>query len=150
MSYNSLPKSLITLKKLFNTRIFRFLVCGGISAFFNIILLAILIEFFHLNQPVGRNIANFIAIEISVLFSFVIYRIWVWSSHSWTIRKIVRREIPLYHLSCGASIATRGFILFPLLDWLGVNYSINSLIGIAIGSAMNYVISDKLVFKARS
>lgn len=143
-------QSLRRLKKLFNTRVFRFLVCGVISAAFNIILLAILIEVFHLNQPVSRNLANFIAIEISVLFSFVIYRLWVWSSHSWTIRNIFRREIPLYHLSCGASIATRGFILFPLLDWMGINYSINSLIGIAIGSAMNYVISDKLVFKARN
>lgn len=150
MFSTSLHQSLSALKKLFNTRIFRFLVCGAISAAFNIILLAILIEFFHLNQPVWRNLANFMAIEISVLFSFVIYRIWVWSSHSWTIRKIFRREIPLYHLSCGASIATRGFILFPLLDWMGINYSINSLIGIAIGSAMNYVISDKLVFKERN
>jgi len=135
------------IKKLINHRIFRFLICGVISAAFNIILLVILIEFFKLAQPIWRNIANFIAIEISVLFSFIIYRIWVWSRHSWTLCRIFKKEIPLYHFSCGASIATRSFILFPLLDWMEINYTINSLIGIAIGSVMNYVISDQVVFR---
>jgi putative flippase GtrA len=150
MVFTPLSRSLSIFKKLFDKRIVRFLICGVISAAFNILLLAILIESFRLNQPVWRNLANFISIEISVLFSFVIYRLWVWSNHSWVLRRIFRREIPLYHLSCGASVATRSFILFPILDWMGINYTVNSLIGIAIGSGMNYLISDRVVFKKNS
>jgi putative flippase GtrA len=148
MLFTPLSESLNALKKLWDNRIVRFLVCGVISAIFNILLLALLIEFFRLDQPVWRNLANIISIEISVLFSFIVYRLWVWSSHSWSVHKIFKQEIPLYHLSCGASIVARSFILFPLLDWIGINYTINSLIGIAIGSAVNYSISNKWVFKS--
>lgn len=147
--FTFLSKRLNRLKRLLDHRIVRFLICGVLSAVFNVVLLAVLIESLQLDQPVWRNLANFIAIEISVLFSFVIYRLWVWSSPNWAIRRILKQEIPLYHLSCGASIALRSFILFPMLDWMGMNYSLNTLIGIAVGSAMNYVISDRLVFKAR-
>ncbi|MBD2028376.1 GtrA family protein [Leptolyngbya sp. FACHB-711] len=109
-------KSLSSLGKLFKHRIVRFLICGIISAAFNTLLLAIPVKSFSLGQPAWRNLANFISIEILVLFSFAIYRLWVWSSHNWPIRKIFRQEIPLYHLSCSASIAARDFILFLLLD----------------------------------
>jgi putative flippase GtrA len=152
MSSTYLSKSLIALKKSFDNRIVRFLICGVITAVFNVVLLAILIESFKLNQAnqaFFRNLANVISIEISLIFSFFVYRIWVWSSSSWTPKEIFRSELPLFHLSCGIVIAIRSFILFPLLDWIGVNYAINSLIGIAIGSAINYVISNKWVFKAK-
>ncbi len=142
-------RGISSLKKLLDSRVFRFLICGVISAAFNILLLAVLIESFQLDEPFWRNLANFIAIEVSVLFTFFIYRLWVWSSHRWSLQKTLRREIPLFHVSCGVSVAARSFILFPILDWMGVNYAINSLIGITIGSVMNYVISDRVVFRGK-
>lgn len=135
------------LNKLFQNRIWRFLICGGISAVFNIVLLAIIIETWQIKNPINRNIANIVSIEISLIFSFFLYRIWVWSMDTWNFRKILWREIPIYQLSCGSVVAIRGFILFPLLDWLGINYSINTLIGIIIGSVLNFVMNEKLVFK---
>jgi putative flippase GtrA len=151
MSSTHLSKSLTTLKKLLDNRIVRFLLCGIVTAAFNIALLAILIESFNLyqvNQSFLRNIANVISIEVSLIFSFFVYRIWVWPSSSWTLNRILKQELPLFHVSCGIVIVTRSFILFPILDWLRVNYAVNSLIGIAIGSVMNYVISNKWVFKS--
>lgn len=148
MPSKTLIKTPKTSKKLFSNRIFRFLICGIVTAVFNILLLAVLIESFKIGQPIWRNLANVVSIEISVLFSFFVYRTWVWSSQHWIARQIFRREVPLYHLSCAASIAARSFIVFPLLDWIGINYAINSLIGIAIGSGINYWISDRIVFKA--
>ena len=133
---------------LWNSRIFKFSICGVVTATFNIFLLSLMINLFKIEQPLWRNLANVVSIEISLLFSFFVYRTWVWSSQPWIARQILRREIPLYHLSCAASIAARSFILFPLLDWMGVNYAINSLIGIALGSGINYLISDRVVFRA--
>jgi dolichol-phosphate mannosyltransferase len=137
------------LKKLFQNQVFRFLICGIVTAAFNIFLLAIMIEFLKLDQPLLRNIANLISIEISLLFSFFVYRAWVWSKGKWVLRDIFRRQIPLYHLSCGSVIAIRSLILFPILDWFHVNYIINSMVGIIIGSTINYVVSDRLVFKVK-
>jgi putative flippase GtrA len=151
MSSTHLSKGLITFKKLLDNRIVRFLICGVVTAIFNVILLAVLIESFKLNQAnqaFFRNLANVISIEVSLIFSFFVYRIWVWSSSSWNSKKIFKQELPLFHLSCGIVIATRSLILFPLLDWIGINYAVNSLIGIGIGSVMNYAISNKWVFKS--
>jgi dolichol-phosphate mannosyltransferase len=146
MFFDMLFQALKQLKQLVNSRIARFLICGVFTAAFNILLLAALIEFFNLRDPLWRNIANFVSIEISVLFSFFVYRTLVWSNSRWIVRKIFRKEIPLYHLSCATSIAVRSLVLFPLLNWLGVNYVINSIMGIAAGSVINYVISDRVVF----
>jgi putative flippase GtrA len=151
MSSTYLSKSLIALKNFLDNRIVRFLICGAITAVFNVVFLAILIESFNLNQEnqaFFRNLANVISIEISLIFSFFVYRTWVWPSSSWTLKRIFKQELPLFHLSCGIVIATRSFLLFPLLDWVGINYAVNSLIGIAIGSVMNYIISNKWVFKS--
>lgn len=137
------------LAKLSQNRIFRFLICGGVTAAFNILALDLIIKLFNLDQAVLHNIANAIAIEVSLLFSFFVYRTWVWSKGKWKFQEVLWREIPLYQLSCGSVVAMRSLILFPLLNWLGVHYSINNLVGIVIGSAMNYVMSDRLVFKTK-
>jgi dolichol-phosphate mannosyltransferase len=133
-------------KKLIANRIFRFLVCGAITAAFNVLLLAALIEHLKLNNSVSRNLANVASIEVSLLFSFFIYKTWVWSGQ-WRLDEVVKQQIPLYHLSCGASVAARSLVLFPILDWLGINYVVNNLLGIVIGSGINYIASDRLVFK---
>jgi dolichol-phosphate mannosyltransferase len=88
-----------------------------------------------------------ISIEISLLASFFIYRIWVWPGGSWTLQEVLWRQIPLYHLSAGTSVIARIFVLFPLLDWLKINYVINTLVGVLLSASLNYLISDRFVFK---
>ncbi|MFM6246392.1 MAG: glycosyltransferase, partial [Dolichospermum sp.] len=70
-----------------------------------------------------------------------------WPGGVWTIREVLWRQIPLYHLSAGAAVITRIFIVFPLLDRLGVNYAINTFVGVLLNAVINYLISDRLVFK---
>ncbi len=135
-----------TLKKLLRQRIFRFLVGGGVSLAFNVLLISIMIELLGLDTPILRNVANAASIELSLLFSFFVYRTWVWSGGNSTIQEILRRQIPLYHLSVGAAVGSRILIVFPILDWLGVNYVINTLIGVFLGASINYMISDRFVF----
>lgn len=135
------------LTKIFQKQIVRFFICGCFTAAFNILIITFVIEFLHIEKPIFRNIANLITIEISLLFSFVVYRTWVWSKSNWTLQEVLWRQIPLYHLSCASIVATRSFILFPVLDWLGINYLINTLLGILVGSIINYFMSNRLVFK---
>jgi dolichol-phosphate mannosyltransferase len=135
------------LKRLLQKQAFRYLVCGLITAIFNVLLISSMIEILRLNTPVLRNLANLSSTEISLLFSFFVYKIWVWPGGTWELKNLLFYQIPLYHVSAGISVAARIFILFPILDWVGVNPSINTLVGILVGAVLNYKISDKLVFK---
>jgi putative flippase GtrA len=126
---------------------FRFIICGGITAAFNVILLEGLIKSLNIATALGRNLANVLAIEVSLIFSFWVYKLWVWSQSSWNWRTIIFREIILYHASMLFVISLRIFLIFPLLDWLGVKSIVNTLIGIALGSIISYFFSDRIVFK---
>ncbi len=136
-------------KKLLKKKIFRYLICGVITAAFNVLLISAIIELFGIDQPVMRNLANVFSIEVSLVFSFFVYRTWVWSKGNWKIKEVIWRQIPIFHLSFGASIGSRSFIVFPILDWFGVHYTINTLVGILFGSIINYKISDRWVFKPK-
>ena len=137
------------IKKLLRQRAVKFLLGGGVAAVFNLIAIFVLIEGLGLTTPLQRNIANIIAIELSLVFGFFIYRIWVWPGGVWRIWEVLLKQLPLYHLSAGASVLLRILIVFPLLDRLGVDYGINTLIGVVLSAVFNYLISDRLVFKDR-
>ena len=138
-----------SIKKLFQQRAVKFLIGGGVAAVFNLIAIFVLIEGLGLTTPLQRNIANIIAIELSLVFGFFIYRIWVWPGGVWRIREVLFKQLPLYHLSAGASVLLRILIVFPLLDRLRVDYGINTLIGVILSAVFNYLISDRLIFKDR-
>ena len=138
------------MKTVGNSRGIRFLVGGGVAALFNLVLIAILIEQLGFNTPWLRSVANAIAIELSLLFSFAIYRIWVWPSNRWSLKNVLFRQLPLYHAAAGLAIITRSLIVFPLLDRLGVSYGANTLIGALLSAGINYAMSDRLVFKPQS
>lgn len=144
------PKILRVFNRLWQRKVFRFLVCGVVTAVFNVLLLVVIIKAFEIKTPFLRNLANVFSIEVSLFFSFFVYRAWVWSTRRSSIREVVFQQMPLYHLSVATSIASRSFIVFPILDWLGVHYAINTLIGIVLGSLVNYRISDRLVFRVKS
>jgi dolichol-phosphate mannosyltransferase len=39
-------------------------------------------------------------------------------------------------------------VIFPLFDRLAVNYAINTLVGVIVSAVLNYLISDRLIFKS--
>ena len=139
----------MSLSKLFRQRAVKFLIGGGVAAVFNLCLIYILIEWLGFNDPFLRNLANIISIELSLIFSFFIYRIWVWPGGVWKFSEVFLKQLPLYHLSAGTAVLMRIFVVFPLLDRLGVNYGINTLIGVLFNAILNYLISDHLVFKQK-
>ncbi len=135
------------LKKLFRQKVFKFLIGGGVAAAINLLLIFGLIEWLGFHTPTLRNVANAVSIELSLLASFFIYRIWVWPGGAWTVREVLWRQIPLYHVSAGTAVVARIFFIFPLLDWLRINYVINTIVGVLVSAVLNYLISDRLVFK---
>ncbi|MBW4426023.1 MAG: glycosyltransferase [Nostoc desertorum CM1-VF14] len=135
------------LKKLFQPKVLKFLLGGGLAAALNLVLIYLIIEKLGFNTPFLRNIANVVSIEISLIFSFFIYRTWVWTGGIWNIKEVLFRQLPLYHVSAGLAVITRILFIFPILDWLKINYAINTIIGALVSASINYLISDRFVFK---
>ncbi|MEH1887480.1 glycosyltransferase [Nostoc sp.] len=135
------------LKKIFRPKILKFLLGGSLAAALNLALIYLIIEKLGFNTPLLRNIANILSIEISLVFSFFIYRSLVWTGGVWNLREVFLRQLPLYHVSAGAAVIARIFLIFPILDWLKVNYGINTIIGALVSASINYLISDRFVFK---
>ena len=133
-------------ENLLSGRILKFMLGGIITTGFNLILIFLMIDLWGWNTLPLHNLANAISIELSVLLSFVIYRLWVWTEGEWDIQEILFKQLPLFHLAAGSAIAVRIILLFPLLDWFSIDHKINTLIGGLFGAAINYMMSDRLVF----
>jgi dolichol-phosphate mannosyltransferase len=138
------------LTKIYNNKIFRFLIAGGVAFLINLFLIYWFIDDLGFNTPFLKNVANVISIEISLIASFFIYRIWVWTGGDWTIRDVILIQLPLYHLSAGLAVLLRVFLIFPFLNWLGISPGVNTMIGVLVGASINYVASDSLVFKPKN
>lgn len=138
------------IESLFNRKVSRYIACGAITASFNLGLLVLVIEGFGIETTLGRTVANFVCTEISVLFSFFVYKIFVWRDIRWAPRDLLAHQLPIYHASVATAFIVRTLIVFPLLDANGIHYTINLVIGIAISAVVNFLISDRFVFRAAS
>jgi dolichol-phosphate mannosyltransferase len=136
--------------RLVSSKVIKFLAGGGVAAAINIVLMAYLINERGFNTPLLRNLANLLSIEVGIIISFLIYRTWVWQGQEKSLKKILFHQFPLYHLAGGSALLARTLIIFPLLDWLTIDYLINTFIGMIVGTVINYHISDRIVFKSRS
>lgn len=138
------------LKKIFSPKISKFLIGGGITTCFNLILIFVMIDWCGWNTLLLHNIANAVSIELSLLLSFFIYRLWVWTEGEWEIKELLFKQIPLFHLTAGGVVVARIFLIFPLLDYFSINPEINTLAGGLFGAALNYITSDRLVFNSNN
>ena len=127
-------------------RILLFVVGGGSAAIVNLVLAYIGIDLLGFSSDLQQNYVNLVAMEISLVYSFLVYRIFVWRIKTWDTAQVFLRQLPLYHLSAGTGVLVR-VLLFPLLQLLGVHYLINVALGVLIGAAFNYVLIDNFVFK---
>ena len=127
-------------------KVVKFLLGGGVATAINLLLIFLLIDKLGFDTPFLRNVANIISIELSLIASFFIYRIWVWRGGGWNWFNVLFKQLPLYHVSAGTAIVVRVLIVFPLLDWLGVSYGVNTIFGALISASLNFIISDRFVF----
>ncbi len=112
----------------------------------NLALAYLGVEVLGFSSELQQNYVNIVAMEISLVYSFFVYRAFVWKDRTSSARRILLRQLPLYHLSAGAGLVSR-VVLFPVLQGLGVHYLANILIGILTGAAVNYCLSHRFVFK---
>jgi dolichol-phosphate mannosyltransferase len=123
-----------------------FLVGGGSAAALNLLLAYVGVDLLGFSSHLEQNVVNFVVMEISLVYSFFVYRALVWQVKGWNLSRVFLRQLPLYHLSAGSAVLTR-LVLFPFFQALGLHYLVNIVLGILAGMAMNYFLSDRYVFK---
>jgi dolichol-phosphate mannosyltransferase len=129
-------------------KIFLFGVGGGCAAVFNLALAYVGVDVLGFDSTLQQNMVNLLAMEASLLFSFVVYRTFVWRMRGRDPSEIFLKQLPMYHLSAGAGILAR-LAIFPILQYFGVYYLINIALGIVVGAALNFVLADRFVFKEK-
>lgn len=95
-----------------------------------------------------QNYVNIVTMEASLVYSFCVYRNFVWKDRTTRISRVLFRQLPIYHLSAGVGVLART-LLFPLFQSLGMYYLLNIALGILAGAAINYALIDRYVFKNR-
>ena len=126
-------------------RILRFLIGGGSAAVLNLLLAYVGVDLLGFNSDLQQNYVNLAAMETSLVYSFFVYRAFVWKDKSSSISRIMLQQMPLYHLSAGAGLLSRT-LLFPTLQAIGLHYLPNILAGILTGAAVNYLLTDRYIF----
>jgi dolichol-phosphate mannosyltransferase len=131
-------------RSLLSPRIVKFGIVGASGVVVNVGCLYLLTEF----ARIPYFIASVIAIELSIISNFTINHLWTWRDRSeagtlW--RKIVR-----YHVGSGVTAFLGNYlILVALTEFFGMHYMISNLIGIAVGTFSNFLISDLWTFKKK-
>jgi len=124
----------------------RFLIGGGSATVLNLLLAFIAVDLLGFRSELQQNYVNFAAMETGLVYSFFVYRAFVWKDKTSSARRILLRQLPLYHLSAGAGLLTR-MLLFPVLQIVGLHYLLNIILGIMVGAAVNYTLTNHYVFR---
>lgn len=131
-------------------RFTRFLLLGGTAAVINLLMMFLFVDVLEWETLVWKNLANAISMEVSLLYSFFVYRAYVWGNEVDRFHAGIGNQLLRYHGAAGSVNLVRFLAIFPLLDLAGVHHLANTLIGIPAGCVMNYFISSKFVFASNA
>ncbi len=126
----------------FTFRLLKFGIVGASGIVVNMSVLYLFVEYVKFPY----FIASLIAIELSILSNFTINLVWTWKDRVsivsyWT--KFLR-----YHIGVGVTAFVGNYlILIALTEWFGIYYLLSNLIGIAVGTAINFIVNDLWTFK---
>jgi len=103
-----------------------------------------------LKTALGWNymIATVIAVECAVLHNFVWHERWTWSERTKLSTSGVAGRLIRFHLANGLiSIAGNILLMWLFVSRLNLNYFLANILAIATCSIVNFLASDRLVFR---
>lgn len=138
--------SRVMFQKIFNHRTKKFLIAGFVAAIVNLLTMSFLIELLGFKGYYLRNLANIIAMEISIFFNFFLQRIWTWGDAPKKQGKSLVLQFILFNSAAVTGVLIR-IVLFAILEMFKVFYLINVTIGIATAATIDFILYDKFVFR---
>ena len=137
---------MIVAKSLSSSKPIRFLWMGGTSALLNLGVLYLLVSRAGLSTGWELDLANALALECGIVYSFILCRYWVFpearTQHS------VWRDLFAFH-GAVAVVAVFRLASFAAMRAVGLHYLLNALLSIALASAISYLVYERLVFARR-
>ncbi|MGB9339774.1 MAG: GtrA family protein [Polyangiales bacterium] len=93
-------------------------------------------------------LSSIIAIEVSILTNFVLNHTWTWRVPL-SEPGLIRRAIQYHAAAVIAAFAGNVIILMGAVELFGVDYRIANLVGIAVGTVINFTASEVWIFRSR-
>ena len=135
----------------YNTSKFAYIVRYGFTGIFvalsQFLFMILLVELFHFKTQILQNAANIISIELSLLTAFLLHFYITWRV-KYTSLSAFLKMILYFHFVSGISYLSR-IILFYILSNVGIEYKINTLIGIGLAVIINFVGYDNYVYNVK-
>ena len=136
----------------YNTSAFAKLIKYGLSgvlvAASQFLAMIAQIELLGFESELMRNVAYATGIEVSILTGFVLHSLVTWRYRFKNAGAVAHRLL-LFHAVNGISFTVRQ-LLFYVLNRAGMDYRLNTLIGIGAALAINFLGYDRLVFAGAS
>lgn len=142
------PRNIISYVSRRKMTIGKFLIVSGSAVALNLFLLFLMVRYLGFDTPLLENLANAVAMEISIVYNFFMSRAITWSDRHKEKGRRLFIQMVKFHLTIGVTILFR-LALFPVLQQFGVPYIYNAAIGIALAAIFNFAIYDALVFKIK-
>ncbi len=135
----------------YNTSKFAYLIKyafnGIIVAFSQFVTIIALVELLGFSSKLLKNVAYAISIEVSIIFGFLLHAYITWRYRFQTAGHFVVKLL-MFQLVTSISFLVRQGVFYLLLE-TGIDYRLNTLIGIAIAMLLNFIGYSSIVFKER-
>jgi glycosyltransferase involved in cell wall biosynthesis len=125
----------------------RYAVNGLVVALSQFLAMVILVGLLGFRSNLGQNISNIISIEFSILVAFFLHFHFSWRNKYLNVSDFFKK-IFNFHIVSAVTVIVR-VVLFYLLLNLGMEYKLNTLIGMIIAVLINFIGYDKFVFRNR-
>ncbi|MDH3652746.1 MAG: GtrA family protein [Myxococcales bacterium] len=93
-------------------------------------------------------LSSIIAIEVSILTNFLLNHTWTWRLPL-RERGLIRRVVQYHAAAVMAAFAGNVIILMSAVELFGVDYRIANLVGIAVGTVINFTAGEVWIFRSR-
>ena len=86
------------------------------------------------------------AIEISIITNFLLNHVWTWRL-SLRVPGVMRRCLQYHAAAVMAAFAGNVIVLMTLVEGFGVDYRIANLVGIGVGTVINFTAGELWIFR---
>jgi dolichol-phosphate mannosyltransferase len=127
-------------------RLKRFLLVGSSAFAVNAALMILFVEALGFVSPLMKNIANLIAMEISIFYNFLISRMWTWQDAPKKQQRGLALQFIAFNFAALAGVVMRVASFAAMENW-HIYYLLNLTIGVVAAAAFDFVLYDRLIFK---
>jgi putative flippase GtrA len=133
-------------------RFVRFAAVGASGVAVNLAFMALGLGLFDaLSASLREGLASALGICVSVLSNFVLNDVWTWGDRAKGSRKrdwLMR--LTAYSVGAGVGAALQFGAFLGLRTWLDLHVYLAQVAGILLGTVVNFIINNRVVFRDRA